>query len=344
MILHTSDARIFRDCRRKWEWTSRQRQNLEPIAPDLKFWLGTACHFALEHYYGKSDRDAVASLAEFDNWTVTEITRIRHEYDLTEEQKTRLEETRELGLGMLRHYFEWAPEVDDFEVLSTEQEFEVPLIIDGNEIPGVRLAGRLDGVIRFPATKDIYVFEHKTAISIQPENLVLDEQAGSYVYAAEQLYGYEVKGILYNFLRKKVPTVPQKLVAGGLSKNKSIDTTYSIYLRTIEQCELDPNDYTDFLEMLAQRPNAFFHRELVIRTRAEIRDLVTRFYWVAREMSEKPVLYPSPDGLKCKMCPFVQICVAMANGADWQFLLKSKYQPRPKERAAVLVEDYDLPP
>jgi len=64
-----------------------------------------------------------------------------------------------------------------------------------------------------------------------------------------------VSGIIFNLVRAKLPTVPQVLKSGGLSKAKSIDTDVDTYLQAIKDNRLNPNDYVDILNHLKENSN-----------------------------------------------------------------------------------------
>lgn len=53
--IHTSDRANFKDCRRKWSWSSPARRNLMPktMVHGVRepLWFGTGIHYALERYY-----------------------------------------------------------------------------------------------------------------------------------------------------------------------------------------------------------------------------------------------------------------------------------------------------
>jgi len=62
--IHTSDRGTFKQCRRRWAWSSPSRFNLVPRIASMGWsdsrmalWFGTRIHHALEHYYGKLAED-----------------------------------------------------------------------------------------------------------------------------------------------------------------------------------------------------------------------------------------------------------------------------------------------
>ncbi len=333
--IHVSDLMMFRECRRRWYLGSKTQKNLESIVPKTALWLGTAIHFGLEMYNGSLIRGATRDqatenmLAAYEDWVQGEMKEIRDKaLGLSPEQEEELTKAHDLGMGILIHYSEWCPQADEdlgIEYVDTEVNFEYPLSDE------YKFAGRFDGLVR--RAGKLWILENKTAASLTTEHLLLDEQAGAYVLAARLLYGEEVAGIMYNFMRKKVPAQPKVLVGGELSQDKRIDTTYERYMGAILEAGQSPLHYAGILEHLRLNAKAFFKREFVSRSTQEIWDLRRRFLAIAKEMHravEEELLYPSPGKFSCQRCSFVPVCLAMAEGADWRFILDTHYQRRPE--------------
>lgn len=354
VYLHISDAKMFRDCRRRWKFGSPRQLNLTPIMPDMKFWLGTAIHLSLQTYltevHAGEAKAADLALAAYDDWAEKRIAHAQRKMlDMPEEQVQKMYETAVLGRGMLQHYYEWCPTVDNFKTVLVEHVFELPLKIDGKilsiTLPDGRKAqvwmkGKIDAVVDTPDGHR-WLMEHKTMASVDTAYYTLyDEQSAVYTYAAQEtlseLLGDSkpIDGVLYNLLRKKIPAVPEELKTGGLTKRKNIDTTYKVYMEAINAIGANPADYAEILGILQEKKNRFFLREPVFRTQAEIRETILRMYYIAQDMYNNPVMYPNPDFFKCRMCAFQTVCVAMSNNADWKYILDKRYEQR--------VEDEDL--
>jgi len=329
--LHASDTSIFRTCRRRWYFSSPLQLNLEPAVPQKDLWLGTGVHLALADYYGASGSPTDA----FDAWASIEIDRIKRDgfYSLGPEQEQKLTEQVDLGLGMLRHYEQIAPSLDKgLKVIAVEQEFRIP-------IGDFWIAGKADAIVEWD--KALWLMEHKTARVIETVRLQLEEQPGVYLYGLQEMLGVPFAGVLYNFLRKKVPTVPQVLAAGGLSQNKSIDTTYEVYAAEIERLGLNAAAYQDMLLMLKDKGNNFFLRQAVRRSQDELDQIARRYEILSDEMLREHVnIYPNPHPILCKMCPFQAPCIAMSSGSDWKFILNANFRERPpKEEHVEAVAD-----
>lgn len=331
-VVHTSDRLAFKRCRRKWDLGSYMRQNLTSIRVNDKLWLGTGIHQGLAEYYADNRHPVEAFLA----WATEQVTKLKSESDFWDEQQPMIQEQIELGKGMLDHYYLWSKEEDPKwfkRVAFTERDFKVPILHpQTGEIVGW-YEGRLDG-----AVEDEYglywLLEHKSAAAIDTAKLPLDEQCTSYIWAAEQIFGVKFEGILYNMLRKKLPRKPDRLQKGGLSVNKSIDTTWQTYMAALVEeygsAETIPMDqYKPILTSLYEKGNSFFVRERVRRNRYEIENAGVQIYQELVDMTRPDLyLYRNPTRDCMWDCDFRSVCLCMSDGSDHQYLIDGCYKTR----------------
>ena len=352
--LSATERQEFKECRRRWDYSSYSRQGLEPKSPAQALWFGTGIHHVLEYYYGKILQGEYPEEAEVVEawmaWVNTEWTRIEEASGtaLWEEQKKSFQAVIELGIQMLSGYVAWSSKADHMKssgfkkVLFTEREFIVP-IPDPNSPSGepycfqdgggqlweIWLVGRLDLVVEDFDGK-IWCLDHKTSKDkLNPEHLLLDDQMTVYSWALQQILRTPVAGCYYNVLRKKAPTVPQVLVSGkGLSKAKSIDTTYDVYMDAILDSGFDPEDYKDILRVLADKPNTFFQREKVFRNQHELSLAGKQLALEAIDMLNAPFIYPNPTWDCIWKCDFRNLCLSTNRGDDTSFLKEALFQKR----------------
>ena len=330
----------FHRCRLAWHYGSANRMNIRPKKPATALLFGTGIHEALAQYYS----DNVNPATVFRIWWTQELANLQEQYpeDLTD--LSYLEEMLGLGVGMLDHYKEWAKSQDNFRVLHTEIEFEVPIIdpMTGEDTGGI-LVGRFDGIAK-DSIGDIWLLEHKTYYTEPAQNaLLIDAQTGKYQWAAQQLIRQGaiagipkdaiLRGAVYNGLRKKLPRKPTLLSSGkGFSKATNIDTTYEVYLQTILENNFDPNDYIDILTVLRARGNKFFKREYVRRTQEELKIIGNRLAMEYKEMARPDLpIYPSPTRECPAQCQYFDLCLLEQTGGDNSFLIKYFYEPRERK-------------
>lgn len=339
--IHISDVRTFRTCRRKWNWSSAMGRNLEPTVPYIPFFTGRAIHHCLEMYYGPRHIPLDKSLDQFLKDEKTEIDKIGV---LWPSEESSFDEQIEMMRSILGHYKLWVEHDhkmysdENLEFISLETEFDVPMVTPGGRVSKkMRLGGRFDGVVKHIPTGDYWIWECKTTRSVREliDSLSNDEQCGVYMHAASKMLGVPIKGVLYNIIRKKVPTTPATLQNGLLSQAAKIDSTAFFYSWCIRQLCPDwsvdtiQGFYGPFLDMLAEKEQLFFMRFPVYRTEYEIKGLMKNIYYTALEMvNSKTVLYPAPGWLNCTMCHFRGPCLAMNSGSDYEVLLDAEYQPR----------------
>lgn len=338
--IHISDMRTFKQCRRKWNWSSPLRSNLEPLIPYAPFFTGRAIHHCLENYY----RDSVPFDTALAAWMENERAEMRKVGALWPQEEAKLAEQTVLMRGMLDHYMLWVQKQvgrwadGNLKFVAHEQEFSVPLRNPaGRASSKVYLAGRFDGLVENISDGTFWIWETKTTRSIQEleRSLANDEQCGAYIYAAQELYDVPVSGVLYNIMRKKVPTQPQALQNGMLSKNKNIDTSAEVYLDAVKRQHPGIDGagirefYGDIIQHLLDEPNKFFARVPVYRTANEIRQLAHDLWTVALEMTRATTpLYPTPNWMNCNFCHFRGPCLAFNAGADYQFMLQNEFQTK----------------
>lgn len=338
--IHISDIRTFKSCRRKWEWASPLKGNLEPIIPYVPFFTGRAFHAALEYKY----RDGIPFEDTLDTYFKLEEGAMDEIAGLWPGERAAFDEQIELVRSMIDHYAMWQAQDTrvysdrNLEFVSLEQGFEIPLPApDGGFHPTATLAGRFDGVVRHTPTDTFWLWETKTTRSIAEltNSLVNDEQCGVYAYAASQVLQKPIAGVLYNMVRKKAPSLPRILQNGQLSKAVSIDTTAFHYLSEIKSQFPDYSDdtildeYGDTLAALQANETKFFLRFPVYRTPAEIANLLRDIYHVAVDMLNPDTpLYPAPSWLNCNFCSFKSACITRNADGDYGTLLDAEFRVR----------------
>ena len=366
--LHISDIRTFKQCRRKWYFSSLMPDCLgkEPRVPYAPFFTGRAIHYVLEQMYETNEHPSDI----FYGWLEEAIKEMEATAGaLWPAEKEKIEEQVHLIVGMLDHYVVWQEHSksinDDWNLrwLATELTFDVPIgksfkriNEDTGEIDTFHwidsyflgrtpttLAGRFDGVVERISDGTLWLFETKTTRSVKElvRTLVNDEQAGLYCWAVQEVIGKPIAGVLYNILRKKPPTIPRILKDGTISRAMNIDTTLEVYWQTLKDHYTElmdgmdwsidelKDDYREVLEHLEQKGNTFFLRYEVRKTQTELRTLVSYLLSTAKEMlGADTVLYPAPGWMNCNFCHFRAPCLLMNAGGDVDFILDQEYKDR----------------
>src|SRR3990167_4619324 len=400
-VVHISDIRAWRKCRRKHYFSSSMHMNLEPDYPYIPFFDGRGVHEALHKKY-ETGADTLDTLH---SWRDAEYARMEaSDSGLSLEDKHRLDEHVDVLEGMLAHYDLWQEnqslELDrncdkNLEFIALELAAEdVPLIwhegYHGWQPPAwgprpspslllfhfgywypryvvdVYYGLRLDGVVRRKSDGAYWLFETKTTRSIMElkKSLDNDNQAGMYIWAAQQILGVQISGVIYNILRKKIPAVAKLVTKSGmteLSRDKSLDTTFDFYkyqLDALAQQYVNGvitlgddavlqskkkqlyDSHRPMLERLWAEPNTFFERYEVRRTQTELLNLVNDIRASAKEMLD-PTTYanPSEDWSNCNYCSFKRPCLLMNKGVSAEQATETGFRLREKWSEPAYIGD-----
>lgn len=320
--IHVTDRRIFKECRNKYRFQILDRLATKDSRVDALF-IGVGGHHVLaEHYKALMEESKPIDMVDaFQQWLYNKAEEVNARQGRFEWPDG---ETLEMIHGILRGYQEhYADKDGDWKVLAVETNMKA-------KIPGtnVTLTGTVDLVVKWHGS--IWIVDHKFLRSISDSlapQLEMDDQMTAYLWLASQ-NGIQARGCIYNVIRKKLPTVPEILKSGALSKNKSIDTTQATYLKAIHDNGLNPEDYVDILDALGVKPNNFFHREPVARNRRELQFFQDDLTYEARDMTSKNTRYYPTPGMSCGWCQFRSLCKGEREGADVEYTVQHLYRIR----------------
>jgi hypothetical protein len=182
---------------------------------------------------------------------------------------------------------------------------------------------------------DVWVVDHKTTSFSQPAGFSpmqsMSHQPLLYLSGVQAVYP-ETRGFVFNYLRKKVPTVPRLTRAGEVADINRIDTTYEVlnqFLLREAPHLLERPAYQQRLDALL-RHNRFFWRQTIYATpqflamgMAEVMDWITTMTYAATVDS-----YPR-SFQNCKQCEFAPLCHAeLLVLPGVQMIRDEQYQPR----------------
>jgi len=391
--IHGSDISAFKSCRRKWDWSSPARNNLRRnvsvFGINFPLFFGTGIHYALEMFYDPVlRRDPVESFqtwfqVQWEGGVVAEEW-LERSYDIhphlvtynddhadtvepmafeikglkdllpnIELVQEEVDFHRDLGIGMMTFYKDYAERNDDFVVVAAESSFSVPLGFDSVDIredsPNygqtleVHARGKRDAVIYFPEMDKYGVIDHKTAGRIDEDyfiKLEKDEQVSNYLWATMQEVdapwsGKMVDRVIYNAIRKNYPTAPTITSRGFPSVDRQKEgTTAELFQEAIlgnenmeEWFRTDPKAQAYYTYLCETGDSMFVQRDIVTRNAAEVKNTGLHLQMVAKEMLSDPVIYPSPSSAwTCLHCAFRAPCIAADDGSDHISMLEDGYE------------------
>ena len=304
--------KAFTRCMKAFDYKYRQR--LQSKTSSLPLTRGNWIHAMLDEYYQTGD------------WTKTE-KKLRQTYPPVgdDEIGSEFSELPDLCDGIMNHYAEYYGE-EDLEDIQTE----ITLTAPGTEDFWF-IKGKLDMV--FTQDKIRRGRDHKTGRITDGSVRLMDTQ----------LYIYDVLGEAndlgikiwdYNYIVPRIPTDPEPLIRGGLSKRKNIRATYTSYLRAVLAAEEDPNEYADILRFLQTKPNQFFLREEVHRAKVVSTDILLGISSLVHEVKrrDKADEFPRTGMYRpqdtCKSCEFLHLCITDLHGGDRDQVIQDHFDIR----------------
>jgi hypothetical protein len=361
---------------------------------NVPLWFGTGIHYALEMYYDPIlQRDPVESfltwftfqweggevgpewldrvydinpkmvsgvhdhdgIAHDSVWYVKGLKELLPNIEVVEEEFLM---HKELGIGMMSFYKDWAVANDNFITVAAESTYSIPLGFEAidyredspnyNKKLEVHARGKRDAVIYFPELERYGINDHKTAQRVDEDyfrKLEKDEQCSNYLWATIQeakihdylpWSGHLVDRVLYTALRKNYPKPPTVLNSGYLSLDKQKEgTTADLFKAAVvgnENLEhwfrTNEKAQAYFTYLCEQGDSLFIQRDIVRRNKHEIHNTGAHLKMVAQEMLSKDLrIYPNPSGeFRCLQCAFRAPCIAADDGSDWMGMLADGYE------------------
>lgn len=313
-----SDLQTASRCLAKYYY--RVNLNLEPRRAAEYFDVGTYVHKLLLAYYTGSVDDTLQALKD-------QIAADGELFsDQRDEQLRLLDEALKIVLRYALKYIEDT----GWTVLHAEESFEYAL---GS---GEMLTYTPDLVVR-DTDGNVWVVDHKTTSDGVPRELpVADLQVLLYLSGIKEKYP-ECQGLIFNYLRKKNPTMPRLNKTGEPRVNNlnNIDTTYGV-LRAFLEAEapdlLDDPGHAARLEELNEYDRFFFRQVVRVddatlkRALDDARGLIA----IVRTQTY-PRSFVSFGPTACQTCPYKDLCMGELLGYDTARIIREQYKTREKK-------------
>ena len=238
---HTSPSSMsmFLCCRRKAYFHLVRRITIKE--PKLSLSLGKLWHAGLETWY--TTKDQATAVRAIQKGVMDEAATGFSAFNTP----ATIAYYRAMLTGMLLGYIEKFGKKDltTWKWKEAESEFELPNFFN----TGITFRGTIDGIIEIPKgpNKGLWVVEHKTTKDLAyytVEGIKQNIQTLAYLHAARQLFKIQLKGIIWNAVRK-----PSK----RLKKQQTIE----------DYCKEIKEDYL-------ARPDFYFYRQQLIINSANV--------------------------------------------------------------------------
>lgn len=334
-VLRTSDRTSFKGCRRRWNWQSNLRQNLEPKQGQNALWFGTGIHFALEEYFDPTcDRPWKARPSEAFQAYV-KATQIVGRQEMPPDW----EELSEMGIAILDYFVDsWLPLRDPLKTyvhdgipqlevnFQIDVPFDVKAMYPDSPYDNVVYSGTMDRVT-IDENGLLWIVDYKTAKVMKASHFANDPQVTAYCWAASQLYGREVGGLIYWQFAKVVPKQPEPLVSGKISTAQNQRTTRPLYKKALVDyygsVEKAPSANIQFLNQLAMQESpdqdAYIRRDRIWKNRRSLEAEGAKILMELEDILNPNLqLYPNPTFMCPSTCAFYEVCVSMDDGSDWE--------------------------
>ncbi len=344
-VIRTSDRNAFRQCRRKWAFSSHLRGNIGPIQNAAPLWFGTGFHFVMEDYHG---------LRRFHNpldaWDAYHKASLRHDPKKVPDDHADL---GKMAYSMLSYYLKWEERrkasllptlvIDGVPQVEVNFRIDIPLDPEMLKRYGYDKAvysGTIDRVVWDPATGLIWLLDYKTAKMFQTQHFMTDSQITTYCWAASEMYPMPVAGMIYAQHLKTMINPPKPLKSGKLSTAANQRTSHILYREglidlhgSVAAASVAEQDY---LNKLAQeeddRYDKFIRYDYIPRSQRMQESEGVKILMECEDMLNPDLpLYPNPSRDCAHMCSFNSVCISMDDGSDYEDELRQNFAPRPAE-------------
>lgn len=359
LALHTHDSLTWKRCRRKWSFSSPFARHLQPkssLGVNQYLWFGSGFHYALEDYHGYNRyKDPVVAFLEYikahqpeevpENIEELEqlgIQMLSYYKDWEKkyakwqtvwlDDKPLVEVQFSLVLDELCHYVYGGEKYyydKNNDIWKSEVHLQTEDILQKyGEYKEIVFHGTFDRIVS-DEQGNWWVLDYKTAKAFDTGKLSLDQQISNYCWAAEQWFDRPIEGMVYLQCSKTPPKAP-KITKTGVSADKRQVTTHALYREALinyyGEVQAAPAKNVQLLNDLAdaetENGDRFIRYDFVHRNEYMKIETYRRILAEGREfLDEKTVLYPNPTRDCAWDCPFRSVCLAMEEGADWEFLL-----------------------
>lgn len=221
------------------------------------------------------------------------------------------------------------------EMVWVEKEFEVEIQPhhSEDEQTGIILVGKIDGRARDRRNME-WLVEHKTCKKMPGEEMrIFDTQVLLYGGVLPHIGEKPVTGVIWDYVRTKLPAKPEVLAKGGLSTRKNIDTLPEVYLREIRKHGYNPKAYRDIIEHLEAKLDNFYRQVKLPLPKTMAQGILydflitnNRLIQLHQELDDGYDNFERNLSRDCSWCDYAPLCHAELRGDDVSYLIKHDYE------------------
>lgn len=315
-VISNSQAKTWRRCPNQWRY--KYGMKLIPKAKKVQLERGGWIHDCLMHHYDGED------------W------RIPHQ-EYVDEYNKQFEETREewgplpeeverIMKSYLRHYRD-----EDANHHTIDSEMDEIITLPN----GLKFRFIIDRIYE-DQQGGLWLQDHKTLKNFYGDDfMVLDAQLTRYFWCAIKMGYTPLRGIEFNMIRTKPPTLPKLTTKTGmLERRMNIDCDYWNYLAEIKKHGFDIKPYMKVLRHLRVQEDKFFKRTQLPQDPHMMKTMMKELVETAQdiESGKRRKAFPRTPLKSCQWdCDYKSICVGELQGADIKSIIKHGYVKKPKE-------------
>lgn len=313
-LITTSRLRSFNACRRMHRY--QYELGYRPLIDRASAEFGTIMHAGLEAWWkAYGEGRPLLALEEAQAAIAAAVGKASFNDDAT---------SAKAELLMFGYHARWSPEMDQFEVIAVEREFKAPLPTPAGakRARGLKIAGKLDVLVRKLADGTIWIVEHKTtSADLTPGSqywlrLRMDTQVSVY-FEGTRVLGYEPVGCLYDVISKPEQR-PLKATPEDKRKYKKDGTLYAKQRAEDESMEAFK---ARMAEDIAANVESYFQRPEVVRLESEIEESRRDTYDTAQMIRDAKNTDRAPRNVDAcwlwnRPCDFLPVCEGTASIDD----------------------------
>jgi hypothetical protein len=286
-----------------------------PVTTGLALEFGKVIHAGLEGWWrAHADGRPASALDQAFNFMARSIANCEtvDEFEVLKAQ-----------VLMAGYHARWTPTMDEYEVIAVEGQFAAPLVgPHGRRARGLRVAGKVDVLVRKRADGTTLLVEHKTSSadlspgSVYWQRLRMDPQISLYFTGATSL-GHPPDGCLYDVIAKldmrpyqATPEDKRKYRQDGAlyANQRAVAETFAEFKTRLEAA-------------IGEAPDAYYGRAEVARLQSELEESTKDTYETALMIRDgiRNGRHPrNPDA--CfrynRVCDFYPVCSGTASLDD----------------------------
>lgn len=174
---------------------------------------------------------------------------------------------------------------------------------------------------------EVWIMDHKTHGKVPTGLIKSNMQQGVFYYTLAKYLGIPVKGVIWNYIVWKLPSEPELLKSGELSRRKNINSTWSTYRRVINQYGLNEEDYSDMKAILDGNEARFYTRQADVYPQAMVDQVMKD---LKKSVEEMMYFETRGNGIRnlsysCGTCSFKDLCYEQLCGHSLDEIIKDRY-------------------